>query len=110
MCAPFLCSVLLPGPNHNFSEGTSQIGKSYSSPLKTTTVMARVLVTGASGFLASHIVSQLLKSGEYIVRGTVRSLSNEKKVAPLRKLKSANAKYDLELVEADLTKKESWTE
>lgn len=72
--------------------------------------MARVLVTGASGFLASHIVSQLLQSGEYIVRGTVRSLSNEKKVAPLRKLKSANAKYDLELVEADLTKKESWTE
>ncbi|KAK2573682.1 NADPH-dependent aldehyde reductase ARI1 [Acropora cervicornis] len=72
--------------------------------------MARVLVTGASGFLASHIVRQLLEAGEYMVRGTVRSLSNEKKVGPLKKLKPENAKYDLELVEADLTNKESWTE
>ena len=72
--------------------------------------MARVLVTGASGFLASHIVSQLLERGEFIVRGSVRNLSNENKVAPLKKLKSGNAKYDLELVEADLTNKESWTE
>lgn len=45
-----------------------------------------------------------------MVRGTVRSLSNEKKVGPLKKLKPENAKYDLELVEADLTNKESWTE
>lgn len=45
-----------------------------------------------------------------MVRGTVRSLSNEKKVGPLKKLKPENAKYELELVEADLTNKESWTE
>lgn len=72
--------------------------------------MARVIVTGASGFLASHVVLQLLESGEYMVRGTVRSLKNEQKVAPLRKLKPENAKYELELVEADLTDKESWAE
>ena len=75
------------------------------------TNMSRVLVTGASGFLASHVVQQLLlENGEFMVRGTVRSLANEKKVAPLRKLKPESAKYDLELVEADLMDKESWME
>ncbi|XP_074624933.1 uncharacterized protein LOC141883373 isoform X4 [Acropora palmata] len=72
--------------------------------------MTRVLVTGASGFLASHIVLQLLERGDYMVRGTVRSLKNDKKVAPLRNLKLENGTYELELVEADLTNKESWTE
>lgn len=67
--------------------------------------MTRVLVTGASGFLAMHVVKQLVDSREYIVRGTVRSLTNENKVKPLKELSS-----ELELVEADLTKKESWIE
>ena len=72
--------------------------------------MSRVLVTGASGFLAMHVVKQLVDSGEYIVRGTVRSLANETKVKPLKELSSENDKYPLELVEADLTKKETWVE
>ena len=72
--------------------------------------MTRVLVSGASGFLAMHVVKQLLDSGEYIVRGTVRSLANEKKVEPLKTLCPKNAEHQLELVEADLTKKESWIE
>ena len=67
-------------------------------------------MTGASGFLASHVVWKLLETGKYKVRGTVRSLKNEKKVAHLRNLKPENAKYDLELVEADLTDKGSWIE
>ena len=75
-----------------------------------TTNMTRVLVTGASGYLAMHVVKQLLDSEEYIVRGTVRSLANEEKVKPLRSLCPENAKYELELAEADLTKKESWIE
>ena len=72
--------------------------------------MSRVLVTGASGYLAMHVVKQLVDSGEYIVRGTVRSLTNETKVKPLKELSSENDKYPLELVEADLTKKETWVE
>ena len=68
----------------------------------------RVLVTGASGFVACHIVKQLLYSGEFLVRGTVRSLSNEKKCTPLKNL-CPNAKYPLELVEADLLDKACWT-
>ena len=42
-----------------------------------------VLVTGASGFIAAHIIQQLQKEG-YRVRGTVRSLKNEVKSKPLR--------------------------
>ena len=72
--------------------------------------MSRVLVTGASGYLAMHVVKQLVDSGEYMVRGTVRSLTNETKVKPLKELSSENDKYPLQLVEADLTKKETWVE
>jgi len=64
-----------------------------------------VLVTGASGFLASHIVKQLLEQG-CRVRGTVRSLKDEKKCKPLRNL-AQSARHELELVEADLLGEES---
>ncbi|KAK0404672.1 hypothetical protein QR680_017564 [Steinernema hermaphroditum] len=67
----------------------------------------KVLVTGASGYLATHCVKQLVEKG-YSVRGTVRSLQNEKKVAPVRAL--CPSEEQLELVEADLLKAETWTE
>jgi nucleoside-diphosphate-sugar epimerase len=69
--------------------------------------MELVLVTGASGFLASHIIKQLLDEG-YRVRGTVRNLKDEKKCAPLKLLASENSKHALELCEADLMNEESW--
>jgi len=66
----------------------------------------RVLVTGITGFLGSHVGKLLLEKG-YKVRGTVRDKKNEKKLAPLKSL----PKYEtLELVEADLLKPESWEE
>ena len=67
----------------------------------------RVLVTGASGFLASHVIHQLLESEEYQVRGTVRDINNERKTTPLYAL-HPNAKYPLELVQADLLEPDSW--
>ena len=67
---------------------------------------AITLVTGASGFLASHIVQQLLQDG-HKVRGSVRSLKNQEKVEPLRQL-SSDARHPLDLIEADLLDKESW--
>ena len=67
----------------------------------------KVLVTGASGFIASHVITQLLEQGEFAVRGTVRSLQKEEKVKPLREL-VPNPKIPLELVEADLLKADSW--
>ncbi|XP_055332866.1 uncharacterized protein LOC129584643 [Paramacrobiotus metropolitanus] len=60
----------------------------------------RVLVTGASGFIASHCVQQMQAAG-YAVRGTVRSLANAKKVVPLYQM-CPGARHKLELVEADL--------
>ena len=68
-----------------------------------------VLVTGASGYLASHVVQQLLQDGRFRVRGTIRNLDNEKKVKFLREL-VPEAKYPLRLIEADLLKPKTWAE
>lgn len=70
-----------------------------------------VLVTGATGYLASHIVKQLHESGEFKVRGTVRSLEENAKLDSLKALlKKEDEECTVEFVEADLTKPESWTE
>jgi dihydroflavonol-4-reductase len=58
-----------------------------------------VLVSGASGFIAAHIIAQLLEKG-YRVRGTVRSLKKQDSYAHLVALPGAAER--LELVEADL--------
>ena len=47
----------------------------------------RVCVTGASGYIASHVVRVLLERG-YQVRGTVRDLSDPRRVDHLRKIAS----------------------
>ncbi|XP_076435893.1 uncharacterized protein LOC143275577 [Babylonia areolata] len=65
-----------------------------------------VLVTGASGYIATHVIKQL-QDGGFKVRGTVRSLADEAKVKHLHDL-CPEAAFKLELVEADLTKPESW--
>ena len=60
-----------------------------------------VTITGVSGYIGSHCCKILLESGKYRVRGTVRSKTNEAKIAPLRE--AFGDKFDqLELVEADL--------
>ncbi|KAG5771435.1 hypothetical protein H9Q72_002029 [Fusarium xylarioides] len=60
------------------------------------------MVTGGSGFIAIHLVNQLLQAG-YNVHTTVRDLTNTRKVQPLRNLQE---KYPgkLDLFEADLLK------
>ena len=67
-----------------------------------------VLVTGASGFIATHIVEQLLEAG-YRVRGTVRSTKNEEKMKPLYEL-CPEANERLEFVKADLSNEKCWPE
>jgi len=63
-----------------------------------------VCVTGANGFIASHLISDLLQAG-YRVRGTVRDPSNTAKVAHLHAIaEAAGARDRLELVAADLMK------
>jgi dihydroflavonol-4-reductase len=58
-----------------------------------------VCVTGASGFIASHLVADLLARG-YRVRGTVRDATQREKYAYLLELPGASER--LELVSADL--------
>ncbi len=66
----------------------------------------QVTITGVSGYLGSHVCLYFLKSGQFKVVGTVRSTSNDKKIAPLRK---AFGSYfdELTLREADLNDKQS---
>ena len=64
-----------------------------------------VLVTGATGFIASHCVRVSLEAG-LTVRGTVRSLANEAKLRHLRELPGAAER--LELVEANLLDASCW--
>jgi dihydroflavonol-4-reductase len=69
---------------------------------------ARVLVTGASGFIAQHVILQLLAKG-YAVRGTLRSL---KRADEVRAVLAAHdpAAAGLEFVEADLSSDAGWHE
>lgn len=72
----------------------------------TTTVTNQpICATGASGFIAAHIVKQLLQQG-YKVRGTVRSTQNLAKYDYLTQLPGAST--NLELVEAELTQPGSY--
>ena len=68
----------------------------------------RVVVTGASGFVARHCVQQLLQSG-YQVRGTLRSLSKEANLrAALNLDDEANAR--LSFATTDLLRDEGWSQ
>ncbi|WP_330268568.1 NAD-dependent epimerase/dehydratase family protein [Streptomyces griseorubiginosus] len=68
----------------------------------------RVLVTGGSGFVGSHLVRRLLERG-YEVHATVRSLANAAKVRPLRDMQDAFP-GGLSLFEADLLQQGSFDE
>jgi len=67
---------------------------------------APILVTGATGYLASHIIKLLLEQGHH-VRGTVRSLKNKDKYQFLYDL-VPEKKENLEFAEADLLDTEKW--
>ena len=72
----------------------------------------QVLVTGASGFIAKHIVRELLDAG-YRVRGSVRSAARGQEVSEAVRPDLADPN-DLEsrlsFVELDLERDEGWDE
>lgn len=68
--------------------------------------MTTVLVTGATGFIASHTILALVNKG-YRVRGTARSASKAEKLnATLSAY--AGKPVEIELVSADLTRDDGW--
>jgi nucleoside-diphosphate-sugar epimerase len=69
--------------------------------------MSSVLVTGGSGFIASHTLLQLLAAGLQ-VRTTVRSLSREPDVRAMLKNGGTEAGSQLSFVEADLMSDAGW--
>lgn len=74
--------------------------------MKTSLEQDLVLVTGATGFVASHVIKTLLDQTKYRVKGTVRSLKDDRKIQPLKSLFGDK----LELVEADLLEESGWIE
>jgi dihydroflavonol-4-reductase len=68
-----------------------------------------VLVTGGSGFIASHCILQLLQSG-YRVRTTLRSLRRESEVRAMLKQGGAEPGDRLDFVSADLSADTGWDE
>lgn len=66
----------------------------------------KILVSGASGFIAGHCILELLNHG-YDVRGTVRNLERAEQLRTV--LGKHTDKADrIEFVQADLTDRESW--
>src|SRR6476620_7060903 len=66
-----------------------------------------VLVTGGSGFVASHCIVQLLAAG-YRVRTTVRTLAREPGVRALLRAGGADPGAALSFVPADLLSDVGW--
>jgi nucleoside-diphosphate-sugar epimerase len=69
--------------------------------------MSKVLVTGGSGFIASHCILQLLQAG-YEVRTTVRNLNREEEVRDMLRAGGVEAGNRLTFVTADLEKDAGW--
>lgn len=71
--------------------------------------MAKVLVTGGSGFIGGHALLQLLNGG-HEVRTTVRDPGREAGVRELLRANGADAGERLRFFAADLTSDEGWKE
>ena len=80
----------------------------------------RVLVTGASGFIAKHCIAELLRAG-YVVRGTVRSFARRTEIESALRQAHLHAAVEagidiagdhppIELVEADLEHDGGWVD
>ena len=67
--------------------------------------MEKVLVTGASGFIAEHCIIELLKNG-YSVKGSLRSMNREQEVRDA--IKTGTNDENLEFCKLDLLEDDGW--
>ncbi len=67
--------------------------------------MEKVLVTGASGFIAEHCIIELLKNG-YSVKGSLRSMNREQEVRDA--IKTGANEENLEFCKLDLLEDDGW--
>ena len=67
--------------------------------------MKKVLVTGASGFIAEHCIIELLKNG-YSVKGSLRTMNREQEVRDAVKTETDDTK--LEFCKLDLLEDDGW--
>lgn len=67
--------------------------------------MKKVLVTGASGFIAEHCIIELLNNG-YSVKGSLRSMNREQEVRDA--IKTGASDENLEFCKLDLLEDEGW--
>jgi len=77
--------------------------------IQNTEAMSKVLVTGGSGFVGSHVILQLLSAG-HEVRTTVRNLSREADVRAMVKVGGVEAGDRLTFAAADLGSDAGWKE
>ncbi|BAV06927.1 Nucleoside-diphosphate-sugar epimerase [Filimonas lacunae] len=68
-----------------------------------------VLVTGGTGFVASHCLLQLLQKG-YQVKTTVRSLNRKQEVLDMLTTGGITSFRNIQFIEADLTSDNNWAE
>ena len=78
------------------------------APIRLDNMTDRILVTGVSGFIASHVTERLLKKG-YAVRGTVRNKDKGQKIVDKLEAHGSDTSK-LELFEADLGSDAGWQE
>lgn len=69
--------------------------------------MEKVLVTGASGFIAIHCIHELIKAG-YVVKGSLRNMNREDEVR--KSLRKDSENHKLEFCKLDLLDDGGWDE
>ena len=67
--------------------------------------MEKVLVTGASGFIAEHCIIELLKNG-YLVKGSLRTMNREQEVRDA--IRTETDDTNLEFCKLDLLEDNGW--